>query len=258
MNYLKSLFGYRELIVNLAVKDFKVRYKSATLGFVWMLLNPVLQMIVLSVVFSLYVKIQVDVPYPLFLLCGLLPWNFLSMSLSAGSHSLVQESNLVKKVYFPREIIPISIVSGHLINFLTALVLFLPFPILILRNFSWPLLLLPIPVVLLTLFVIGLTSIISNFDVFFRDTRYIAEAVTLVWFYATPIFYPVSKVPAGLQFAFKLNPMVGVVEMFRAILLYGRVPEWEYILYVTGAGVVLTILSLWLFREKGPVMADFL
>jgi homopolymeric O-antigen transport system permease protein len=258
MDYLKTLYGYRELIVNLAIKDFKVRYKSAVLGFVWMLLNPVLQMIVLSVVFSIYVKIRVDVPYPLFLLCGLLPWNFLSMSLGAGAHSLVEESNLVKKVYFPREIIPISIVSGHLINFLTALILFLPFPIVMLGHLDWPLLYLPIPLFLLTLFVIGLTALVSNFDVFFRDTRYIAEAVTLVWFYATPIFYPVDKVPAGIQLYFKLNPMVGIVEMFRSILLYGRAPQLEYILYVGVVTAVLIGISVWLYRRRGPIMADHL
>ena len=258
MKYLSVLWSYRNLIVNLAIKDFKVRYKSAVLGFLWMLLNPVLQMIVLSIVFSIYVKIQVDVPYPLFLLSGLLPWNFMSVSLSAGSHSLVEESNLIKKIYFPREIIPISIVTGHFINFLTAIILFLPFPLIILGTASPNLLWLPVPILILILFTTSLTGLVSNLDVFYRDTRYIIEALVMVWFYSTPIFYPVSKVPSQLQFFFKLNPMTGIVEMIRSIILYDRPPHWAYLIYTTGVCWVLIYAVIKLYKKRGPVMADYL
>ncbi|MBN1551037.1 ABC transporter permease, partial [bacterium] len=239
------------------------RYKNATLGFLWMLLNPVLQMIILSIVFSIYVKINISndypgQPYPVFLLCAILPWNFLSVSLNAGSHSLVEESNLVKKVFFPREIIPISIVVGHLINFLTALLLFLPFPLIFQKQLPWELILLLIPIILLTFFVISLTALVSNLDVFFRDTRYIVEALVMVWFYATPIFYPVSYVPEKLRLFYHCNPMVSFVQMFRDILLKGDVPGWIHIIYTSIIIIFVAGLARILYRKRGPVMADYL
>lgn len=264
--YFKQIFSYRELIINLAIKDFKVRYKSATLGFLWMLLNPVLQMIVLSVVFSLIVRFEnLGAPYPLFLLCGLIPWNFLSMSISAGAHSLVEESNLVNKVYFPREIIPISTVLGHFINFITALVIFLPFPLFICKSFSWSLLFLPVPILLLLMFTLSLTALAANLDVFYRDTRYIVDAVVLVWFYATPIFYPidviysVSPSLAGkLGPLFMMNPMMGYIEMFRSILLHGQFPQFMHLLLAVGWIGVLGTIAAWLYHKRGPVIADHL
>ncbi len=266
VRYFNQIFSYRELILNLAIKDFKVRYKSATLGFLWMLLNPVLQMIVLSVVFSLIVRFEnLGAPYPLFLLCGLIPWNFLSMSVSAGSHSLVEESNLVNKVYFPREIIPISTVLGHFINFITALILFFPIPLFICKSLSWSLLFLPIPIILLLMFTLALTSLVANLDVFYRDTRYIVDALILVWFYATPIFYPihviysVSPTLAGkLGPIFLMNPMLGFIEMFRSILLLGQFPEPMHLLLATGWIGVLGAIAIWLYHKRGPVMADYL
>jgi lipopolysaccharide transport system permease protein len=256
IGYFKTLISYRELIVSLAVKDFKVRYKSAALGFLWMLINPIFQMAVLSVVFSIYIKIKVDVPYPLFLLSGLLPWNFMSVSLSAGSHSLVQESNLIKKVYFPREIIPISIVAGHFINFMIALVLFLPFPLAICHSVSWNLLLLPVPIVLHLLFVLILTALASNLDVFYRDTRYIVEALVMIWFYATPIFYTLDLVPVRFQPLIKLNPMTGITGMFRSILLKGQTPTGGDLATTSGIIVILGILVIFLYSRRGPIMAD--
>ncbi len=260
-DYVRHLYSYRELIVNLAVKDFKVRYKSASLGFLWMLLNPVLQMIVLSIVFSLIVRFNLDVPYPLFLLCGLLPWNFFSVSQGAGAHSLVEESNLVKKVYFPREIIPISITLGHLINFVTAMILFLPFPLIICHSYSWNLLFLPIPIALLMLFTLSLTAIVTNLDVFYRDTRYIMDALVMVWFYATPVFYPlktIHDIAPKLEFLFRINPMACIIEMFRSIILYGQFPSIWSILYVLLITLLLGILTVSLYHRRGPVMADYL
>lgn len=266
LNEISSIISKRDLIYNLAIKDFKVRYRSAALGFIWMLLNPILQMIVLSIVFSFIVKVPVDVPFPIFLLCGLLPWNFMAMSLGVGASSLVTERNLVKKVYFPREIIPISVTAGHFINFLIALLLFLPFPLFILDSWSWALLLLPIPVVLLALFTVSITSLATIGDAFFRDTRFIVEALVMVWFYATPIFYPISflnsfadKIPGWIMPVIQLiryNPMAGIINMFRQIILYGKTPQLSEILYVTCLTLILTLTSFMLYRRHGPVVAD--
>jgi len=261
-----SIFSKRDLIYNLAVKDFKVRYRSAALGFIWMLLNPILQMIVLSIVFSFIVKVPVDVPFPIFLLCGLLPWNFMSLSLNVGASSLVTERNLVKKVYFPREIIPISVTAGHFINFLIAMLLFLPFPLFILKSWSWALLLLPVPIILLALFTVSVTSLATIGDAFFRDTRFIVEALLMVWFYATPIFYPLSflnsftdKIPAWIMpviHMIRYNPMAGIINMFRNIILYGKPPLLSDGLYVTALTLALTCVNFFIYRRHGPVVAD--
>ncbi|MCD4655598.1 ABC transporter permease [bacterium] len=261
-----NIFRKRDLIYNLALKDFKVRYRSATLGFIWMLLNPVLQMLVLSLVFSFIVKIPVDVPFPLFLLCGLLPWNFMAMSLGVGVSSLVNERNLVKKVYFPREIIPVSITTGHFINFVVAMLLFMPVPLLILKSWSWALLFLPIPMILLAMFTVSITSLATISDAFFRDTRFIVEALIMVWFYATPIFYPIQfltslsdKVPdwaMPLLQLIRFNPMAGIITMFRSILLYGEIPAASDCWYVAIVTSILAIISFMLYRRHGPVVAD--
>jgi len=266
INEIRLIFSKRDLIYNLAVKEFKVRYRSAALGFIWMLLNPILQMIVLSIVFSFIVKVPVDVPFPIFLLCGLLPWNFMSMSLGVGASSLVNERYLVKKVYFPREIIPISVSAGHFINFLIALLLFLPFPLVILQSWSWSLLLLPIPIILLAAFTVSVTSMATIGDAFFRDTRFIVEALIMVWFYATPIFYPISflntfadKVPGWampLMQLIRYNPMAGIINMFRNIILYGKPPLLSDGIYVTLVTALLTFISFALYRRHGPVVAD--
>lgn len=263
---LKVILSNRDLIASLAIKDFKVRYRSAALGFLWMLLNPVLQMLVLSLVFSFIVRIPVDVPYPIFLLCGLLPWNFFSMTLGVGASSLVNERNLVKKLYFPREIIPISVAAGHFINFLIALLLFMPVPLILLRSWSPALLLLPVPILLLALFTISVTAIATLSDAFFRDTRFIVEALLMVWFYATPVFYPLefldsmrSSVPAWASPFLQLirfNPMAGIISMFRDIVLYGRVPDPVDSLYVLAVTAILLIWAFLLYRRHGPVIAD--
>ena len=263
---LRVIFSNRDLIYSLALKDFKVRYRSATLGFLWMLLNPVLQMLVLSLVFSFIVRIPVDVPYPIFLLCGLLPWNFMSMTLGIGASSLVNERNLVKKLYFPREIIPISVAAGHFVNFLIALLLFMPVPLIFLRSWSWAILLLPIPILLLALFTVSVTAIATLSDAFFRDTRFIVEALLMVWFYATPIFYPLSfldsmktAVPGWASpflHLIRFNPMAGIISMFRRILLYGEVPALTDGLYVLGITAILLTVAFLLYRRHGPIIAD--
>ncbi|MBN1297557.1 ABC transporter permease [bacterium] len=263
---IRGILAKRNLIWNLAIKDFKVRYRSATLGFLWMLLNPVLQMIVLSIVFSFIVKVPVSAPYPIFLLCGLLPWNFMAMTLGAGAPSLVNERNLVKKVYFPREIIPISVTAGHFLHFLVALALFLPFPLVILHTWSWALLALPIPILLLAGFTVSLTSLATMGDAFFRDTRFIVEALIMVWFYATPIFYPIEflttfadKVPGWIVPVLQLirfNPMAGIISMFRKILLDGTLPSLFDCLYVGSITALLMIITFGLYRRHGPVVAD--
>jgi len=264
---VKVIFSNWDLIYNLAVKDFKVRYRSAILGFLWMLLNPILQMLVLSLVFSFIVRIPVEnVPYPIFLLCGLLPWNFMAMTLNVGASSLVNERNLVKKIYFPREIIPISIAAGHFVNFIIALILFAPVTLIIQKAWSWNLLLLPLPVLLLLMFTISLTSLATIADSFFRDTRFIVEAVLMVWFYATPIFYPIqfldslqAKIPGWVLpiiSLIRLNPMAGILSMLRNILLYGRPPAIGDCIYVTSITLALTAVSFFAYRRYGPIIAD--
>ncbi|MGB3977269.1 MAG: ABC transporter permease [bacterium] len=263
---IKAIFTNWDLIVNLAIKDFKVRYRNASLGFLWMLLNPILQMLVLSLVFSFIVRIPVDVPFPIFLLCGLLPWNFMAMTLGVGVASLVNERNLVKKVYFPREIIPISIAAGHFINFLIALVLFVPFPLFLLKTWSWNLLLLPFPIILLLIFTVAVTSLATIGDSFFRDTRFIVEALVMIWFYATPIFYPIDflfsmehTIPSwAMPFIhlIRFNPMAVIIDMFRSLLLYGRAPALFDSVYITVVTLVVAAVSFLLYRKHGPVIAD--
>jgi ABC-2 type transport system permease protein len=228
-NYLSYIYSYKDLIRFLADKEVKVKYKSAVLGRLWSLLYPLLLMMVFTVVFSLIFKVQIE-NFPAFLLCALLPWFYLSFSLSAATTSIVDNSSLIKKTCFPYEVIPLSIVIANLYNFLISLLLFSGFLVFfsIIPGWSWGFL--PLVVLLQTVFVLGICLFCSALHTMFRDVKYILELVMLIWFYATPIFYDLSLVPENLRPFFRLNPLTVFIGLYRDILLYARVPGYQSLL----------------------------
>ena len=185
--FLHQLYFYRELIKTLAAKEVKIKYKSATLGWLWSLLNPLLLMLIFCVVFTYIMKVKIE-NFPIFLLCALLPWFYLSFSLNAATTSIVDNASLIKKTFFPYEVIPLSIVLANLFNFLISLGLLFLFLFFyrIFPTMGW--FYLPLVILFQTLFILGLCLLSAALHTLFRDVKYAVELILLVWFYATPIF----------------------------------------------------------------------
>lgn len=218
---LKEIYRFKNLAYNLVSRDLKVKYKGSILGFFWSLLNPLIMLIVYTVAFKYIIRIRVE-NFPVFFLCAFLPWTFLSLSLSMAVSTIKDNANLVKKVYFPREILPLSIVLSNLVQFLLTFVILIPALLLFKIKLGFPLLFLPLIIIFQLAFTLGLAFFVSALNVFYSDVRHLLEIFLQIWFWLTPIIYPVSFVPQRFQALYKLNPAVLFVESYRNCLLYNR------------------------------------
>jgi len=238
---IKEILGYNQLIKNLVARDLKVKYRGSVLGFFWSLLNPLLMMAVFTVVFKSFLKIG-DENFPIFLMCGLLPWIFFSTSLTMSTTSITGASNLVKKVYFPREILPLSVTLSNFVQFLlTFLVLFpgiLFFNIKV--NFLLILAALPLIVLFHLLFTLGLVLLISSLSVYYTDTPHLLEIVTMIWFWGTPIIYQFEIIPETWQKLIMLNPMTSFINIYRDVCMNNAMPRP----FEIGIVIIATIVSL--------------
>jgi ABC-type polysaccharide/polyol phosphate export permease len=257
-----TLYRYRTLIYNLVLRDLKSRYRNSVLGFVWSLLNPLAMMIVFTIVFSVLMpNNQID-NYPIFLLCGLLPWNFFTATIMTGTNSIVANGNLVKKVFFPREVLPLATVLANLVNFLLALVVL--FAVLLVFRMPWSpwLFLLPVVIMIQTAFSLGIVFLLSTMQVYYRDTLIVLDVVLLAWFFLTPVFYSTNILPATYTVAgielpvsrlmYTLNPMASLINMYRDILYWGyrTDPDFFWRTSITAFGILA--LGYWVFtRHSG-------
>lgn len=225
---LQELWNYRQLIRNMIARDLKARYKNSLLGYIWSLLNPLLTMLIFWVVFSVLLRNSLPM-FPVFLIVALLPWNFAMSAVSGGMRSIVDNSNLIKKVYFPREILPIATVLSNFANYLFAL----PMMFLVMAgvqwaylgrlNFSWSFAFLPVIVIIQIIFLIGLTLLLSTMAVFFRDTTHIVDIFLQLWIFLTPVFFSLEQIVSpNLARAVRwINPMASIIDFYRDIL-YGQ------------------------------------
>lgn len=238
---LKEIYRFKYLVYNLVSRDLKVKYKGSILGFFWSLLNPLVMLIVYTVAFKYIIRIRVE-NFPIFFLCAFLPWSFLSSSLSMSVGSIKDNANLVKKVYFSREVLPLSIVLSNLIQFLLTFIILIPALLFFKIKLGVPLAALPLIILFQTAFTIGLAYIVSSLNVFFSDVKHLLEIFLQVWFWLTPIIYPANFVPERFQSLYRLNPAVLFVESYRDSLLYNKMPSISSFiaLFIIGF-VVLTI-----------------
>lgn len=256
---LADLYTYRGLLQNLVIRDLKARYKNSVLGFLWSLLNPLAMMLVFSAVFTFMIPAH-DIPlYPIYILCGLLPWNYFSASVLAGVHSVVGNSALVKKVYFPREILPIAAVLSQLVNFLLALVVLFVALLVFQGPFSPWLWLLPVVILMQTCFTIGLGLILSTLNVFYRDVAMIMDVVVLAWFFLTPVFYPLDILPKeyilfGItwdvhRLMYIVNPMASIINTYRDLLYWGTYTQADFFLRTAVTSGAVLVLGYWFFTR---------
>jgi lipopolysaccharide transport system permease protein len=257
--WLKELWAYRDLVFNLVSRDLKVRYKNSFLGIVWSWLNPLLMMLIFTFVFGILYKRE-DIPnYQVLFLSAMLPWNFFVGAVMGGIPSVVGNSNLIKKVYFPREVLPISVVLSSLVNFLIALPVFF---ILALVSGVVPtrhVLMLPLPILIQVAFTVGIVLILSTLEVFYRDTHMLMDVGIQAWFFLTPVIYPIKTLPEqvtllGLTlnpriWLFRLNPMASIINTYQDILYYGTITAMDFFARTAVTAVLILVIGYWVFRH---------
>jgi len=251
-----ELVKYRELVRNLVIRDIKLRYRNSVLGFVWCLGNPLLMMAVFTVVFT--ILMPTDIPkYPVFILCALLPWNYFNTSIMGAIDSIVGNAHLIKKVYFPREVLPLSIVLANLVNFLLALiVLFAMLFAFRVRLTPWALYL-PLIILIQTIFTLGLGLIFATLNVFYRDTKIIMEVGMLAWFFLTPVFYRIEDlVPQYARLMYWVNPMASFISWYRIVLYHGISMEPGFIFRTFVTSVIALIVGYLVFTRYSSVFGE--
>jgi homopolymeric O-antigen transport system permease protein len=256
---LAELWSYRELLVLLAWRDATIRYKQSVIGIGWAVIQPLLMMIIFSAVFGSFAKLPSDgVPYPVFALCALLPWNYFARSLADSSNSLVGGSNLLTKIYFPRLILPVSKVFSGLIDFAIAFGLLLAVMLWYGIMPSLRIVTLPLFMIVAMLSAFGVGLWLTALNVKYRDVGFVVPFLIQAWLYASPVAYSSSIVPARWRLLYGLNPMTGVVEGFRWALLGKRLPNPQSMLASLSIVLVLLVTGLWYFKKMERTFADLI
>ena len=259
ISYIKELISYRELLIALTKREIKIRYKQTSLGSAWAVLQPFSLMLIFSLVFGSFLGLESQgLPYPVFYYSALLTWLFFSTSVSFGSHAVINNSNLVAKVYFPRETLPIASIGAATLDLIVASLIF----VLMMFYYKIPLtfsLIYIIPIIaILVLFTLSVVLFTSALVVIWRDLKFVVPLVVQIWMFASPIIYPVSKVPDNLQFFYMLNPMAVVIENFRSVTLFAEVPVFSQILTAAVISVILFFISYYFFKIKEKSFADII
>jgi len=248
IKFFKEIYNYRELLKNNIKKEIRGKYKGAWLGVVWSYLNPLLMLVVYSIVFSKIMRIQIP-NYTMFLFTALIPWTFFTTTVSQGSFSVIASGNLLKKVYFPREIIPISVVTSNLVNFLISCVIMFTFILISGIGFSKYVIFFPIIVLIQYLLLMGITLILSAVTVFVRDLEHIITVLLMVLLYGTPILYSMDMVPESIRRVISLNPMTPVISAYRDVLFYQVKPDIGQLGIIFGVSIGLVIIGLIIFKR---------
>jgi lipopolysaccharide transport system permease protein len=254
---IRDVWAYRELLYFLVWRQLKVRYKQTVLGVLWAIIQPFFLMVIFSIFFGRLAKIPSEgIPYPIFAYAGLLPWSYFARSLNACTESLVGNSNLITKVYFPRFIIPLSSVLSGLVDFSIA------FSILLAMMFYYQIiptlaaLLLPFLILMAMATALGVGLWFSALNVLYRDIRYAISFLVQFWFFATPVVYPSNLVPEKWRVLYSLNPMAGVVEGFRGALLGKGQLDWPMFTVSITVVVFLVLTGTFYFRRMEKGFAD--
>lgn len=217
---LGELIAYKDLLFFLAWRNIKVRYKQTIIGAAWAILQPFLTMVIFSVFFGSLAHLPSDgVPYPIFVYAGLLPWTFFSNIIRFSGTSVIEDEKLITKVYFPRLIIPASVVGVELLDFLVAFAIYIAMMFFFHVSFTAQIFLLPALMVVMSLAALGIGLMLAALTVAYRDFRYVVPFLIQLWMYASPVIYPVSIVPAKWHWVLALNPMAGIIDGFRSALL---------------------------------------
>ena len=254
---LSELISYRELLVKWTIRDLKVRYKQSLLGITWAILQPLALTLIFSMIFSRIVRVPTDgIPYPLFYYAAIMPWVFFSSSLSFAAPSLVNNLSLVTKVYFPREIIPVASVLASLIDFCFAGLVFAGMMLIYQAPVTASFLALPLLILLQMALALGIGLILAALNVSYRDVRFVVPVALQLWLYLTPVIYPISMVPERFHSLYALNPMTGIIDGYRQVLLRNQIPELTSLLPAIVLSLVLLVGAYVYFKWAEAEFAD--
>ncbi len=259
MKLFKDLYNYRELLKSNVKKDIRGKYKGSFLGILWSFVSPLLMTLVYALVFPFLMRGSQYDSYTTFLIIGILPWTWFTTSIAQGTYCVIGNGGILKKVYFPREILPISVVSSGMINYLIQCIIIFLFVIINHRPLTINLLFLPLIILAQYLFTLGIIFITSAVNVYIRDFEYIINFIIQLLFYATPILYEVSmfaSAPKIMYFLMKINPMAIIISSYRDIFYWGNMPHVKGLLVVVFASFVLCGIGLFIFRKLSKGFAE--
>jgi ABC-2 type transport system permease protein len=253
---MQEMTANHELIWALAMKELRVRYKRSILGFFWALLNPLLMMVILTLVFSGIMRVPIH-HYAVFIISALLPWTFFSQSLGYSIESLVSNGELLKKVRVAKSVFPVAAVLSNIINFLLSM-LPLALILVVLRfPFHWTWVYLPVPLLALILFTLGCGFFCATANVFFRDVSHIVQIVLSAWFYLSPVMYSIDFLPQQYRTFFRLNPMLYLLNQFRLAIYYGELPALKAVALCLVIGLGTLMIGYAYFRRSEDALVYY-
>ena len=256
MEKIKELYAYRQMIFSLVQRELRGRYKGSVLGFLWTFINPLLQLIVYTIVFSVIMRNGIE-KYYIFLFVALVPWTLISSALVNGSTCILSSSDMIKKIYFPREVLPIACVTSNFVNMLFCFIIV--FAVLFISGVGISIkavVFLPLIMGLEYLLSLGFTLIVSAGTVYFKDLEHIVTVLLMAWIYGTPIMYSMSIIPENIKWIFKANPMTSIIEAFHNILYWKVLPEVHDIVYALVFGIILVIVGELIFAKLDDNFAE--
>lgn len=257
---IQAIYKWRELLWQITAREVKARYKQSILGYFWVILNPLAQMLVMSFAFSIIMRIPTNaasnIPYSIFLFVALLPWTLFSNSLGSAAASLVSSGSLITKIYFPRTILVMATIIAKIIDFIFALsvliVYMIVYQIPVNLNILWV-----IPIFLIQqIFTLGLSLFFAAANLLYRDIQYLLSMIILLWMYITPVIYPADLVPEKYRFVFQLNPMAVIINAYRQVILGGGIPKYSSILVALIVSLFTLIIGFNYFKSREKIFAD--
>ncbi|AEF86825.1 O-antigen export system permease protein RfbA [Treponema primitia ZAS-2] len=256
MNTLKEIYNYRYMLAGIIHRELRGRYKGSVLGFLWTFINPFLQFVVYTFVFSTIRRTNIP-NFSVFLFVAFIPWTFFSMALHSGCAVIIANGGMVKKIYFPREVLPIAFVTTNFINMLYCFVIV--FAVVFISGVPInPVAMLYLPLIMIIeyLLALAITFITSAITVYFRDVQYILSTVSMLWMFLTPLFYSIENVPKKYQKWYILNPMTPIVEVYRDILYRGKIPDWLTLVHAFAVSVVCLCIGIFVFQRLKKYFAE--
>lgn len=255
MQLAKNLYNYRELLKSNVKKEIRGKYKGSFLGVLWSFINPLLQVAVYAIVFPYIMRVQTD-NYLIYLIIGIIPWTFFTTVINQGMITVRINAGIIKKVYFPREILPISVVLSGLVNFFISCIIIVLFCIFSGVGISWHIIIVPFVAILQFLFILGLVFALSAINVYIQDTEYIVQFVLNMAFYATPILYLPSVLPSLFQQILNLNPMTHILVAYRDAFMYHTLPGLKTMVILTIISVLVCFIGYKIFKKLEKKFAE--
>lgn len=255
MNIFQKIYQYRELLKTNVKKEIRGRYKNSILGVMWSFLNPLLQLAVYAVIFGALLA-GGDPTYHIYICVALIPWTYFTTAITQSAFTIIGNGDIIKKVYFPREILPISVVTSGAVNFVISTIIILAFVLFAGLGITKYIVLYPVILLIQYVLLLGISFIVSSITVYFRDLEHIIGVVLMAAFYGTPIIYKLEQLPANLQIVMQLNPMTHLINAYRDIFYYQQMPNMKALGLLAIISIVLTIVGYFIFKKLQKGFAE--